>query len=217
MRNTLARQKAATSLGLVYWSPAQELVNARTAQIGECMRRVVAVASVLMLSLVLGCSPDAPAKAPDLPTSSTKREISVESSVTLRNGLTLTVPAGWTATLTTYSSPDGPLKASEYLLLENFDADEGPRTLMVFSSSATKLPLSAVNSIGHDTFDSVGQVDGVDLFMGQFAKPYRPKRLMSAQTKVPGSALGVLYFAGEFGDPEGSLRGILELFEVDGI
>lgn len=181
------------------------------------MRRVATVVMALVLALILvGCT-DTAVEAPDRPAASTRRAIPAGSAVTLDNGLTLTVPTGWTAKLTSYPSPDGFLSESEGLVLENFDVGDGPSTLMVFSSTAASLPLSAINKYGRDEFRSFGQVDGVDLFVGQPGTPYEPKRLMSAQTRVPGSALGVLYFAGDPSDPEAALRGIVKLFRIGGI
>lgn len=152
------------------------------------------------------------------PTSSPgkKTAIPAGADVTLQNGLTLKVPAGWTATLTVNPSPDGPLSSTEYLLLENWGATDGPKTLMAFSSSAATLAPKALDELGRDSFSAVEPVGDVQLFVGRPGTPYEPKRLMTAITHVPSSALGVLFFAGYPDDPEAALTTIWDLFEIRG-
>ncbi|TLN26688.1 hypothetical protein FDZ71_00510 [bacterium] len=131
--------------------------------------------------------------------------------------MTLTIPAGWEATLTAYSTPDGDLRATENLVVENLDATSGPKALMVFSSSAATLSPESINDYGHDEFVSVGNIDGAELLVGTPERGFSPKRLMAAQTRIPRAQLGLLYFAGDPADPATAFRDVCRLFAVSGL
>lgn len=180
------------------------------------MRRIVWSVALVGIALLLGgCgasrnAQDEPAKPVQV------KSVTPGSEVTLKNGLTLTVPEGWTANLATHPAPGAPLFDSEYLQLENMQVTDGFKTVLVFSSTVDTLPVSALDKYGHDTFTPAGRVGDTDLYVGKPGTPYEPKRLMAAVTRLPGSQLGVFYFAGTPEDPAAVVRAVWELLQIQG-
>jgi hypothetical protein len=74
-----------------------------------------------------------------------------------------------------------------------------------------------MNAYGRDTFVAFGEASGTTLFLGRAGGVYAPQRLMAAQTRVPGSELGIVFFAGDPHDPWQSLRTDVNLFRIQGI
>jgi hypothetical protein len=173
----------------------------------------------MVLLLLVGCSARQPTTSGLTESSgvASKRAVAPGSVVTLKNGLTLTVPPGWAATLTVGAVANDPLNVDEYLVLDNFAATSGPKSFMAFSSNSTSLPVSALDRFGRDQFSAFGEATEAVLFIGRAGTVYEPKRLMAVETSVPGSALGILFFAGDPGDPWSALREDAEVFKISGL
>jgi len=177
------------------------------------VKRVIAVLAAVTIALA-GCT--AQPVATTRPASSDQKRVAAGSSVRMKNGFELTVPVGWAATLTVDPSPDGPLHESEYFLLESLQPTDGPEAVMVFSSAAATIPVSALDEYGRDSFSLFNRVGAFDVLVGQAGTPYEPKRLMAARAQLPKSQIAVLFFAGDPQTPPIALDEIWHLFSMQG-
>ncbi len=178
------------------------------------MRRFVVLICAQALVLVLfGCSSGQQTSLDP----SSERAFAAGALLEMDNGLALTIPAGWTATLYTYSEPSGDLQATQKMVAERAGEADGMSLLNVFSSGATTLPVAAIDQYGHDEFVPAGSADHVDFLLGQPDRGFAPNRLIAARTSVPGAQLGLVLFAGNPEDPRGAFRGVCRLFGIQGL
>lgn len=136
------------------------------------------------------------------------------STVAMRNGLTLTIPTGWTGVLKSGSSGSasvvgvlGRPTATQSLRLRRTSGTEGPLHISLSSAAqpeASGSGLARVADVGSVTVYRTGATTS--------AVP----TLLIAQTQVPGSEYGAVLFRGEASEAAATVEEIWRLLDIEG-
>lgn len=181
-------------------------------------RSVAVFGLVLVLSGCASQEPSPQAKSDPVPEAQESGSTAVQpgSKVVMKNGLSVTVPKGWEATMTVFAKPTDPLNASERLLLDNPEATESPRVVMIFSSESRTLKVSALDEYGQRTFRP-GATFGNTSILVSDEPSMDGMHMMVALHQRSHAQLGVVFFGGDPEDSRASLERVTRLLAIDGI
>jgi hypothetical protein len=171
----------------------------------------LAAGGLVVLAFAAGCASKAVEATPTDVTTRTKpmpsqsRALSPGQSVTMANGLTFTVPTGWTGKLMVNTDGStqseimfGGIGVTEYCTLQPEGATSKEESVIIEScwDASSQVPES------FDRFREVVDKPSFKVLMGAKPFPSDPIRLYQARLRVPGAhEEGLILFGGPSADP----------------